>query len=181
MHKVSLHMQSTNNSTASSKKRRNHLEPSVPLRAQSELDSTKAITPENVAHSSQLFSAVEAPFTRKNTMFRANPIAVTPYPWFVKMKIWCKASFKFQVLKMWKRSFGAMFPSNSNSWRCENEALVRCFLLSSRVHDVNSLVYSLQLYSTLFSSTLLSSNLLCSTLLSSPLLHSTLLCSRILY
>ena len=35
---------------------------------------TKATTPATVAHASQLVSATEAPFTRKNTMFlRANP------------------------------------------------------------------------------------------------------------
>ena len=54
------------NSTASTKKRKSHLEPSVTLRAQIENDSTPA-------HASQRFSATEPPFTRKNTMFRANP------------------------------------------------------------------------------------------------------------
>ena len=58
------------NSTASSKNRENHVEPSVPLRAQSELEPT---TPETVAHAGLLFTAPEAPFTRKNKMFRANP------------------------------------------------------------------------------------------------------------
>ena len=33
----------------------------------------KAMTPETVAQASLLFSAAEAPFTRKNTMFRAIP------------------------------------------------------------------------------------------------------------
>ena len=33
----------------------------------------KATTPAPVAHTSQLFSATEAPLIRKNTMFRANP------------------------------------------------------------------------------------------------------------
>ena len=58
------------NSTASSTKRENHVEPSVPLRAQSEAEPA---TPETVAHTSLLFTAPKAPFTRKNTRFRANP------------------------------------------------------------------------------------------------------------
>ena len=33
----------------------------------------KATTPATVTHASQLFSATEPPFTRKNAMFRANP------------------------------------------------------------------------------------------------------------
>ena len=50
------------NSTASSKKRENHLEPSVPLRAHFE---TRPATPAPVAHACLLFTAPEAPFTRK--------------------------------------------------------------------------------------------------------------------
>ena len=46
----------------------------------------------------------------------------------VKTKLWCDASFKFVKLKMWKRSFRAMPPSNLKSWRCENKAFVRCLL-----------------------------------------------------
>ena len=69
---VSTHAK--HNSTASSKKRKSHLEPSVPLRAQKRTGiETKATTPATVAQRSQLFSATEAAFTRKNTMFRANP------------------------------------------------------------------------------------------------------------
>ena len=58
------------NSTASSKNRENHVEPSVPLRAHFEIFPAM---PGPVAHASLLFTAAEAPFTRKNTMFRANP------------------------------------------------------------------------------------------------------------
>ena len=58
------------NSTASSTKRENHVEPSVPLRAHFEI---RPATPETVAHTSLLFTAPTAPFTRKNTRFRANP------------------------------------------------------------------------------------------------------------
>ena len=58
-------------STASTKKRKSHLEPSVTLRRQfgivrAGIDG-KALTPETVAHASQLFSAAEPPFNRKNT------------------------------------------------------------------------------------------------------------------
>ena len=58
------------NSTAASKKSENHVEPSVPLRAQF---AVRPATPATVAHASLLFTAPRAPFTRKNTMFRANP------------------------------------------------------------------------------------------------------------
>ena len=51
------------NSTASSTKRKNHVEPSVPLRAQSEVQPT---TPKTVAHASLLFTAPKAPLSRKN-------------------------------------------------------------------------------------------------------------------
>ena len=69
MQKVSEQMQKHKN-TASSKKTENHVEPSVRLRAHFE---TRPTTPAPVAHASLLFTAPEAPFTRKNTMFRANP------------------------------------------------------------------------------------------------------------
>ena len=53
------------NSTASSTKRENHVEPSVPLRAQSEVEPA---TPKTVAHASLLFTAPKAPFSRKNNV-----------------------------------------------------------------------------------------------------------------
>ena len=46
----------------------------------------------------------------------------------VKTKLSCETSLKFQQFKMWKWSFRARLPSNSNSWRCESEAFVRDFL-----------------------------------------------------
>ena len=55
----------------------------------------------------------------------------------VKTKLWCDVSFQFPKLKMWKRGFGAMFPSKFKSARCE----LSCLLSSA-------LLYSLQLYST---------------------------------
>ena len=56
----------------------------------------------------------------------------------VKTKLSCDASFKFEKLKMWKQIFRAMFPSNSRSWRCENEALVQRFLQMWEVEDVKT-------------------------------------------
>ena len=59
------------NSTASSTKRENHVEPSVPLRAQSELEPT---TPKTVAHASLYYSThPKLRLPEKNTRFRANP------------------------------------------------------------------------------------------------------------
>ena len=43
----------------------------------------------------------------------------------VKTKLSCETALKKWKLKMWKRSFRARQPSKSESWRCENEALVR--------------------------------------------------------
>ena len=76
----------------------------------------------------------------------------------------CEASFEFQELKLWKRSFRARPPSNCTS---------------------STLVHSIQLYSTLLCSTLLNSLLpnsrqLCSTLFNSSLLNSSLLYSTLL-
>ena len=41
----------------------------------------KAATPATVAQARQLFCATEPPFTRRNTMFRANPITFKSHPW----------------------------------------------------------------------------------------------------
>ena len=95
-------------------KRENHVEPSVLLRAQSELEPAM---PETVALASLLNTAPKAPFTRKNTMFGANPniqIAAMmceneafvrcflqiPEVEDVKTKLSCEASLKSRELKM---------------------------------------------------------------------------------
>ena len=65
---VSTHAK--HNSTASRKNRENHVGPPVPLRAHF---AVELATPKTVALASLLNTAPEAPFTRKNTMFRANP------------------------------------------------------------------------------------------------------------
>ena len=56
----------------------------------------------------------------------------------VKTKLWCETSLKIWKLKMWKRSFGARPPSKSESWRCENEALVRDLPQNLKVEDVKT-------------------------------------------
>ena len=43
----------------------------------------------------------------------------------VKPKLSCKTSLKKWKLNLWKRSFRARLASKSESWTCENEALVR--------------------------------------------------------
>ena len=80
MHKVSQHMQNT---IAQHQQRRekSHLEPSVPLRAQIEQESTARGIAATVAQASLFFSATDAPFTRKNTMFCANPNLLKSHPW----------------------------------------------------------------------------------------------------
>ena len=121
----------------------------------------KATTPETVAQASQLFSAAEAPFTRKNTMFRWNP--------------------NIPIHDSLRRIFRARLPSNSKSW-CENEAFVRGFLQISRVEEVKTTLSCEASNSTLLNSsplysTQLNSTLLCSTLLNSSLPNSSQLYS----
>ena len=104
------------NSTASSKKRKSLLEPLVPLRAQTEQEpNAKRIRPQpsrKRANFSLQRKHTEAPFTRKNTMFRATPniqiasmihenkafvrgILRIPTVQCMKAKLSCEASFKF--------------------------------------------------------------------------------------
>ena len=56
----------------------------------------------------------------------------------MKTKLSCEVSFKFQELKRWKRSFRARRPSNSTSWRDENEAFVRGVLPIPRVEEMKT-------------------------------------------
>ena len=56
----------------------------------------------------------------------------------MKTKLLCEASFKFQELKMWKRSFRARLPWNSKSWRRENGAFMRGVLQIPRGQEVNA-------------------------------------------
>ena len=92
------------------------------------------------------------------------------HPGFVKTKLSCEVSFEFK------------------SWRCENEAFVRCFLQvrlyptldSSPLYSTllnSTQLYSAQVYSTQLYSTLVYPTLLNSTQLYSAQLYSTLLCS----
>ena len=154
MHKVSQHMQNTitQHHQRREKVTWNH---QLHCARSSGTFHGKAATPKTVARTNQLFSATEPPFTQKNTMFRANPnfqiasmiheneafvrgILQIPTVEEVKTKLSCEASFEFQQLKRWKRSFRARFPSNSKSWRGENEAFVRGFLRIPRVQDVKT-------------------------------------------
>ena len=68
--------------------------------------------PDKLPHTSS-----ETRFVLQNTAFRASAIS--------QKRVSCKRSFKFQEVRMCKRSFPARGPSHSNSCRCENEAFVR--------------------------------------------------------
>ena len=100
----------------------------------------KATTPVTVAHASQLFSAAEPPFNRKNTMCLANP--------------------NVQIACMMYQSV----PTRSASNDLQNTIEIATTLLCS---TISSLIYSAQLYSAsipsllLLCSTLLSSLSLC--------------------
>ena len=55
-----------------------------------------------------------------------------------KTKLSCETSLQMWLLKMWKRSFRAILPSKSESWRCENEAFVRDSPQNLEVEDVKT-------------------------------------------
>ena len=56
----------------------------------------------------------------------------------VKTKLSCKTSLKSWKLKMWKQSFRARPPSKSESWRCENEAVLQDFPQKLKAEDVKT-------------------------------------------
>ena len=94
MHRVSQHMQNT---IAQHHQRREKVTWNHQLhcaRKTSGNESLQATTPKTVARASQLFSATEPPFTRKNTMFRANPNIQIASRHCMKMKLSSEASFK---------------------------------------------------------------------------------------
>ena len=97
-----------------------------------------ATTPKTVARANQLFSATEGPFTRKKQNVSRKNLTFKSHPWFMKTKLSCEGSFKFQELKIWKRRFRARPPSNFKSWRFENDAFVRGLLQISRVEDLKT-------------------------------------------
>ena len=68
------------NSTASTKKRKGHLEPSVPLRVQNEQESAAKRTPASVARARANFSPQRKLRLPKKTMFGANP-NIQSHPW----------------------------------------------------------------------------------------------------
>ena len=115
----------------------------------------KATTPVTVAHASQLFSAAEPPFNRKNTMCLANP--------------------NVQIACMMYQSV----PTRSASNDLQNTIEIATTLLCS---TISSLIYSAQLYSASIPSLLLlCSTLLYSTLFYSSILYSALLYSSLVY
>ena len=141
MHKVFQHMQNTIAQLKAEKKSPGTI--SSTARAVREDFHAKATTPKTACVQAYLlFSAPEAPFPLKNT--RANPnIQITSMICekealvrafklqelnYMKAKLSCEVPFKFQELKVWKRSFRARLPSISKSWRCEKEAFLRGFL-----------------------------------------------------
>ena len=120
----------------------------------------RAATPASVAQTSQLFSATEAPFTRKKH-FRANR--------------------SIQIASM-IREHEAFVRGFLRIPRVEDVKTTLSCEGSFKFHEFNSC----PLYSSLLNSTLLCSTLLCSTLLNSSLpnssqLYSAQLCSTQLY
>ena len=162
---VSTHAK--HNST-SSKKRKSHLEPSVPLRVRTNFSPERKVRlPEKIKCFVQIltFKFQIASMIHENEAFVRDIL---------------------QIPLSWRDENEAFVRSNSKSWRCENEAFVRGFLAIPRVQAVKTKLNSTQLYllcSTLFNSSLpnssqLYSSLLCSTLLCSALLNSTRLNSE---
>ena len=189
---VSTHVK--HNSKALSRKRESHVEPSVPVRGHFEVDPT---TPETVAHTRTYFFPRPKLRLPEKTQCFVQILTFKSHPWCIKTKLSCNASVKVQELMIRKRSFRAMLPWNSKSWRCESEAFVRCFIEIPRVEDskrglrqiprvedvkpkLSPLLSSTFLYSILCS-TLLCSSLPCSALLCFALLYSTLLYATLPY
>ena len=122
---VSSHAE--HNSTASSKKRNIRLEPSVLLRAQSALDFTLKRRRLRPSRSRAYFSPHRKLRLPEKTQCFVQILTFKSHPWCVKTKLSCDASFKFQKLKLWKRSFCARLPSNSKSWSCEHMSSTQQF------------------------------------------------------
>ena len=116
MHRVSQHMQNT---IAQHHQRREKVTWNHQLHCARSSGTFygKATTPETVARASQRFSATEPWFSLpEKTQCFVQILTFKSHPWFMKTKLSCEASFKFQKWKTWKRSFRARLPSNSKSW-----------------------------------------------------------------
>ena len=151
-------------STASSKKRKNHLEPSVPLRAQFEQDFTAKRRHPHPSRTRANFSP-QRNLRLPEKMQCFVPIrTVKSHPWFVKTKLWCEASFKFEELNMWKRSFRARLPSNTTLLTTPIHSTQLNLTLLCSTPFVQGFL-QIRLYSTPIHSTQLNLTLLCSTLL----------------
>ena len=107
------------NSTASSKKRKSHLEPSVPLRAQNEQESNPKRRRLRPSRARTNFSP-QPPFIRKNIMFRSNPNSQ------IASMIHENEAFVRGVLRI---------PRVEEMKIDENEAFVRGFLRIPRVEE----------------------------------------------
>ena len=126
------------NSTASSEKRKSHLKPSVTLHAQFEQDFTAKRRRPKPSRKRAYFSPQRKLRLPEKTQCFMQILTFKSHTWVMKTKLSCEASFKLQKLKRWKRSFRARHPSNSKSWRDENEAFVRGILQIPRGQELNA-------------------------------------------
>ena len=98
-------------STASSKRRTSHQEPSVPLRAQFEQDFTANQRRPQPSRKRAYFSPQQKLRLPEKTQCFVQILTFKSHRCFMKTKLSCEASFKFQ-----------------ENWKVENEAFVRGFL-----------------------------------------------------
>ena len=97
---VSTHAK--HNSTASSKKRKSHLEPSVPLRAQFKNISRQSDDPCNCRASEPTFlrkGSSVYPKKHEKTQCFVQILTIKSHGCFMKTKLSCDSSFEFQELK----------------------------------------------------------------------------------
>ena len=155
MHKVFQHMKKKHNSTASSKKRRKS-PGTISSTAHGKRTGIEGSGDARNRGASKPISATEAPFTQKNTMFRANP------------------TIKIASMVGESEAFARGFLRIP---RVEAVKTTHSCEASFKFHEFNSS----PLYSTLVYPTLsqLYSTLLCSTLLNSALLNPTRLNSTL--
>ena len=105
---VSSHAE--HNSTASPKKRNIRLEPSVLLRAQSEVDFTLKRRRLRPSRSRAYFSPHRKLRLPEKTQCFVQILTFKSHPWCVKTKLLCEATFKFEELKLWAHVFNATVP-----------------------------------------------------------------------
>ena len=113
----SISTHAKHNSTASSKKRKSHLKPSVTLRAQNERRTNAKRRRPKPSRKRANFSPQRNLRLPEKTQCFVQILTFKSHPSFMKTKVACEASFKLQKLNVWKRSFRARHPSDSKSWR----------------------------------------------------------------